>query len=122
MIANQPLPTRNGAQDFFNGLLQDKSEEFLWKKGMVTEMNRLIFLRSLHQPKGQDNTEHEIVLPHVKLLCASFARAGTKEAAERKLAIKTLFNITTRDILTFKARKRRIVYLERHRYGWLING
>jgi hypothetical protein len=91
LIANQPLPTRNGAQDFFNGLLQDKSEEFLWKKGMVTEMNRLIFLRSLHQPKGQDNTEHEIVLPHVKLLCASFARAGTKEAAERKLAIKTLW-------------------------------
>ena len=91
LIANQPLPTRNGAQDFFNGLLQDKSEEFLWKKGMVAEMNRLTFLRSLHQPKCQDNTEHEIVLPHVRLLCASFARAGTKEAAERKLAIKTLW-------------------------------
>jgi hypothetical protein len=90
LIANQLCP-RNGAQDFFNGLLQDKSEEFLWKKGMVAEMNRLTFLRSLHQPKCQDNTEHEIALPHVKLLCASFARAGTKEAAERKLAIKTLW-------------------------------
>ena len=88
--ANQLCPPC-GAQDFFNDLAQDKTELFNWKKGMVAEINRLIFMRGLHEPKGQDTTEHEIVLAHVRQLCAAFARAGTKEAAERKLATKMLW-------------------------------
>ena len=38
---------------------------------MVAQINRLIFLRELHTSKGQDTTEHEIVLEHVRELCAT---------------------------------------------------
>ena len=85
LLANQLCPPC-GAQDFFNDLAQDKTELFIWKKGMVAEINRLIFLRSLHEPKGQDTTEHEIVLEHVQQLCAAFARAGTDRHHKEKRA------------------------------------
>ena len=70
LLANQLCPPY-GAQDFFSDLTQEKSELFIWKKGMVAQINRLIFLRELHTSKGQDTTEHEIVLEHVRELCAT---------------------------------------------------
>ena len=57
-----------GAQDFFRCFAQDSSDEALWLNGIKAKMNRLSFIRRLHDPKPQDNTEYEISLAQVKML------------------------------------------------------
>ena len=68
MRAPQELTGVLCAQDFFKCLAQDNSDEALWLKGIKAKMNRLIFIRRLHEPQPQDNTEYEIALPQVKML------------------------------------------------------
>ena len=43
-----------------------------------------------------DNSANEIYLQHIKEISAAFARADTREAAERKLAVKTLWRCAGR--------------------------
>lgn len=85
-----------GAQDFFRCFAQDSSDEALWLNGIKAKMNRLSFIRRLHDPKPQDNTEYEISLDQVKMVCAAYARANTKEAAGRKLCLKSLWRAAGR--------------------------
>ena len=59
-------------------------------------MNSLIFRRKLYEGESLDNSASEIYLPHVKEVCAAFARANTAEAASRKLAVKTLWRCAGR--------------------------
>jgi hypothetical protein len=84
------------AQDFFRCLDKDNSDEALWLRGIKAKMNRLIFTRRLYDPKPQDNTEYEISLDQVKMLCAAYGRANTKEAAVRKLCLKSLWRAAGR--------------------------
>ena len=63
---------------------------------MKAKMNRLIFTRGLHDPRPQDHTEYEISLNQVKMMCAAYARANTKEAAGRKLSLKSLWRAAGR--------------------------
>ena len=65
-------------------------------RGIKAKMNRLIFTRRLYDPKPQDNTEYEISLDQVKMLCAAYGRANTKEAAVRKLCLKSLWRAAGR--------------------------
>ena len=58
---------------------------------MKQKMVRLIFERKIYMDEPMDNSANEIYLEHVRDLSAAFAIAGTLEAAERKLAIKTLW-------------------------------
>ena len=87
----------HGAQDFFRCVLaQDNSDEAIWLKGIKAKINRLIFLRRLHDPRPQDTTENEISIDQVKMLCAAYGRANTKESAGRKLCLKTLWRAAGR--------------------------
>ena len=84
------------AQTFFRCLSSDACDEAKWYSGIKANMNRLIFERGLHDPDSQDTTSHEIFGKHVNELCAAYAKANTKEAAKRKLAIKTLWRAAGR--------------------------
>ena len=82
----RPLPLH--VQAFFRCVSEPSSEPARWLRGLKKQMNSLIFRRKLYEGESLDNSASEIYLPHVKEVCAAFARANTAEAASRKLAVK----------------------------------
>ena len=84
------------AQDFFRYSTEPASEAARWLKGLKKQMGTLIYRRKLFGNESLDNSAQEIYLPHVRDICAAFARANTREAAGRKLAVKTLWRCSGR--------------------------
>lgn len=62
-----------------------------WYKGMKQKMTRLHFERALFMDEPMDNTASEIYLEHVRDLMKAYSLIGTLSAAERKMAIITLW-------------------------------
>ena len=62
-----------------------------WKTGMKQKMTRLIFERKMFIDESMDNSANELYLNHVRDLSEAWAKDGTLEGAERKLAVKTLW-------------------------------
>lgn len=59
-------------------------------------MNALIYRRKLYGNESMDSSANEIYMPHVREISKAFARANTPEAAQRKLACKTLWRCSGR--------------------------
>ena len=76
---------------FYAALKDDSSEQREWYLGIKSKMERLIVQRKIVAGESMDKSATEIFLQHIKELSAAFARAGTEEAAARKLGIKTLW-------------------------------
>lgn len=84
-------------QRFFNCFNGDNSVQALWLRGIKAKMNRIIVHRKMEAGEAQqDGAATCIYLDHVREMSAALARANTKEAADRKLAIKTLWRSSGR--------------------------
>ena len=59
-------------------------------------MQRKIFQREMMSGETMDHSAKAIYLGHVMEMCAALARANTKESADRKFAMKTLFRVCGR--------------------------
>ena len=95
MISNA-LPPPCATKAFFLNLNVTTSADGIWFKGIKNQMERLIVQRKLLLGESLDQSANEIFLVHVRALCASFSKAGTAEAAARKLAVKTLWRAAGR--------------------------
>jgi hypothetical protein len=85
------------AQRFFDCLNGDNSAQSIWWKGLKAKMNRIIIHRKMESGEAQtDGAATCIYLDCVREMSAAYARANTREAAERKLGIKTLWRCSGR--------------------------
>jgi hypothetical protein len=89
------------SQAFFECLRADNSPQLKWYNGMKQKMVRLSFERATYLDEPMDNSAEEIYLAHVRDLTEAYALAGSTvplaaEAAERKLAIMTLWRAAGR--------------------------
>ena len=67
-----------------------------WFKDMKRQMTRQIAQRMMRYGEAFDNSATEIFLEEIRALSRGLARADGLEAAERKLAIKTLWRAAGR--------------------------
>jgi hypothetical protein len=89
------------SQAFFECLRADNSPQLKWYNGMKQKMVRLVFERATYMDEPMDHSAEEIYLAHVRDLTEVYALAGSSvqlaaEAAERKLAIMTLWRAAGR--------------------------
>ena len=78
------------AQAFFRCLDNDNSAQAKWLRGMKANMGRSVYQRCLVSGVKTDHSATPIYLAELRDLCAAFARANSREAAVRKLALKSL--------------------------------
>jgi hypothetical protein len=62
-----------------------------WYKGMKQKLTRLLFERKLFMDEPMSNSSNEIYLDHVRAIAKAYSQVGTLQAAERKLAVITLW-------------------------------
>ena len=78
-------------QVFFECRSGATGEPLEWYKGMKQKMTRLLFERAMFMDEPMDGSSSEIYLAHVRDLMKAYSLLGTRQAAERKLAIITLW-------------------------------
>ena len=84
------------AQSFFDDLKDDSSDAAGWFRGIKTNIERDIMQTKMDLGDSLDDSANEIAGDNVRDMSGAFARANTREAAEHKLAVKTLWRTTGR--------------------------
>ena len=84
------------AQSFFDDLKDDSSDAAGWFRGIKTNIERDIMQTKMDLGDSLDDSATQIFAEQVRDMSAAFARANTQEAAERKLAVKTLWRTAGR--------------------------
>ena len=83
-------------QAFFRDIKDEATPDGEWFKGIKTQMERLIVHRQIALAQPLDQSANEIFLNHIEDISQAFSRAGTQEAASRKLAVKTIWRAAGR--------------------------
>jgi hypothetical protein len=67
------------------------TDEAQWLKRVKKEVIRWNFQRAMLAGEKMDHSAEPLFLEDVKAMCKSYAKEGSRQAARRKLAIKTLY-------------------------------
>ena len=78
-------------QAFFRCLSDVNSKEKEWYHKIKANMKKQIMARKVEKGERLDCSANELYLSHIEAISAALARANSREAAQRKLSIKTLW-------------------------------
>ena len=84
------------SQEFLTCLSGDGGENAVWYSKLKIRLQREIFHRQIANEETLDQSASEISYAHMAKISAAFAKANTKESAERKVVCKVLWRMCGR--------------------------